>query len=858
MTTLIFNHAKVEDWGKDYDGPLHHAMLGDLPYHLQSTVKRFGKEGSAPAQFGTDGAYGRASRGFMGECYHPDTELLTEDGWKNIVDLVDNRYSGNFYSLNPATEEIELVKAVDWKRFDFDGELMHFTGRSIDLLVTPNHKLWLSYNGAKTHFTEASKANNCFSMYNQGTWSGGDNPQTIRILKKDYPAKAFMRFMGMYLGDGCVVHRKNQPWKQNFISISAKIDRKQKACVDCLTELGVFFTPGKKQTLIYDKNIEEFLSPLGKAKDKYIPNWMFGLSKSLLLELWRGLLETDGHSGTKYKCTQYFTISKQLADDVQRLLIHCGLSATIGHEEPHETVIIGIKTYCHEFYTVNVLLPDKKLWFEKIDHKNKKKRLLRVPYTGYVYDVTLSKNHILMVRRNGRTVWSSNSWDGGDVAFRPGTWSILGKALFPGAFGMAFASPRGYHRMACAIEDAGMIIHPAICWINGQSFPKATRINNQIEDSELAKQWEGHRYGGQTLKNSVELICVFQKPYEGRPIDNITQTGAGALNIDRGRISGEPWTWGTQTDIRGGGYDSNRPSDGDVFAKNVQSNPQGRWPGNLILSHLPTCRLVGYKDADSYAINRFTDGAKPFGGGAGHEFETENVQPGQEEVWSCVPECPINRLNIQTGTTTSGEMHGVFGKDGDIYGKYAEHQQDLDASEGFPSRFFYQANWNLENADPFFYSAKASSVEREAGLDGLPLKEVRTHGDVAPDTSGQSHNTTGYKPAVRHNIHPTVKPLSLLIYLAKLLSIPESYAPRRILCPFSGSGSEMIAAAIAGWEFVQGIEMSAEYIEIAKARWAYWQNHLDEARVKGIKEVLKKSGKPSPKPAPGQLSLFDF
>jgi hypothetical protein len=58
-------------------------------------------------------------------------------------------------------------------------------------------------------------------------------------------------------------------------------------------------------------------------------------------------------------------------------------------------------------------------------------------------------------------------WDGGDIAFQPETWAALARLLHPGAFLFAFAGSRGYHRMACAIEDAGLIIHPAIGWAFG-------------------------------------------------------------------------------------------------------------------------------------------------------------------------------------------------------------------------------------------------------------------------------------------------------------------------------------------------------------------------------------------------------
>ena len=89
------------------------------------------------------------------------------------------------------------------------------------------------------------------------------------------------------------------------------------------------------------------------------------------------------------------------------------------------------------------------------------------------------------------------------------------------------------------------------------------------------------------------------------------------------------------------------------------------------------------------------------------------------------------------------------------------------------------------------YTAKASRREREAGT-----------------TDGCNH--------------PTVKPIALTTYLAKLLLPPERDTPRRILTPFSGVGSEMIGALLAGWDEATGIELDPEYARIAGARIAHW------------------------------------
>src|SRR3990167_4514295 len=206
------------------------------------------------------------------------------------------------------------------------------------------------------------------------------------------------------------------------------------------------------------------------------------------------------------------------------------------------------------------------------------------------YEVARSNPH-----RRTSSGFMGSHWDGGTLAFEPETWDAFSKLLYPGAFLMAFASSRGWHRMACAIEDAGFSIMPSIFgWCNGQSFPKATRIDSRIEDKELAKDWAGHRYGGQVLKNALEPIIVSQKPYVGKPIDNITKTGAGTLNIDAGRIGTErpptnpdPMKFKKWKEQDGNGRNPSNNSDNNT--------EQGRWPANFILQHLPQCKRVGEK-----------------------------------------------------------------------------------------------------------------------------------------------------------------------------------------------------------------------------------------------------------------------
>jgi len=409
-------------------------------------------------------------------------------------------------------------------------------------------------------------------------------------------------------------------------------------------------------------------------------------------------------------------------------------------------------------------------------------------------------------------------WDGGDLAFRPETWEAFGQVLHPGAFGMAFSASRNWHRMAVAIEDVGFILHPTIfLWAQGQGFPKATNISKQLDYHDGNQTWEGHRYGLQALKPAVEPIIVFQKPYEGKPLENIVRTGAGALNIDAARIP-----------------------------------------------------LAG--DGDEYVINEFEDGMKPFGNGAGHKYKSKRVEKlsgskkgfrtgkgfgntlghgdvvASEEEYNPSGRWPANlildedaaqRLDEQSGERpvsgsakngrpAVGKYKGGFG------GGIGKHQGPLHNDSGGASRFFYRVQEQLDENDPVYYCGKVSPKERNAGLDEMDdIDEKRFGGGKGLSGRTQLPDgtwvNTDYKnrKTVKNN-HPTLKPINLAKYLATLLLPPIDYAPRRIFIPFSGVASEMIGAALAGWEHVVGVEFDKEnnYVEIAEKRLEYWLKDL--------------------------------
>ncbi|RYF09439.1 MAG: site-specific DNA-methyltransferase [Oxalobacteraceae bacterium] len=178
------------------------------------------------------------------------------------------------------------------------------------------------------------------------------------------------------------------------------------------------------------------------------------------------------------------------------------------------------------------------------------------------------------------------NWDNGELVFNKEFWTLCMDVLKPGGFLLAFAAGRKYHRVACAIEDAGMTLYPPLQWQFGGGLPKPANLSelfdrDNVKDrkvlgtktgsgftsanekhgaqarntkefvvkergvSEEAKKWDGFYYGMNTLKPAQEPIVLAQRPIEEkRMIDSVRLHGVGALNIGeiKRRTGGWPST----------------------------------------------------------------------------------------------------------------------------------------------------------------------------------------------------------------------------------------------------------------------------------------------------------------------------
>lgn len=219
------------------------------------------------------------------------------------------------------------------------------------------------------------------------------------------------------------------------------------------------------------------------------------------------------------------------------------------------------------------------------------------------------------------------TWDGGDVAFDPDTWAEVLRVLKPGGHLVAFSGTRTYHRMVCAIEDAGFEVRDQLAWVYGSGFPKSLDVSKQIDKAagaeravvgineaavakqnkrptnetqctksapdtvgiitapatEAAQQWQGW---GTALKPSWEPICLARKPLIGSVASNVLAHGTGALNIDGCRIEGESterhtFKVMTSKGAEGGAYGKQDHEYAEREEKLGTGSPLGRWPANL-------------------------------------------------------------------------------------------------------------------------------------------------------------------------------------------------------------------------------------------------------------------------------------
>ena len=258
-------------------------------------------------------------------------------------------------------------------------------------------------------------------------------------------------------------------------------------------------------------------------------------------------------------------------------------------------------------------------------------------------------------------------WDSSGIAYNVAMWAECLRVLKPGGHLVAFGGTRTYHKMTCAIEDAGFAIRDSLHWIYGSGFPKSMNV----EKSGAGEAWHGW---GTALKPAHEPIMCARKPIVGTVAANVLKHGTGAMNIDGTRVAFQSDD-DKESAFPGGKLTSHGSGSlaGPGAAQEAQrsefvasQNESGRWPPNVLLSHTEDCED------------------------------------------QCAEDCPVAEMDRQSGSSVSkkGKPRDSV-HPGDIWGMTKTGAEYDDA--GGASRFF----------PCFRYHPKTSRKERDAGCEGI-------------------------------------------------------------------------------------------------------------------------------------------
>lgn len=380
-------------------------------------------------------------------------------------------------------------------------------------------------------------------------------------------------------------------------------------------------------------------------------------------------------------------------------------------------------------------------------------------------------------------------WDNTGIAYNVDLWAECLRVLKPGGHLLAFSGTRTYHRMAVAIEDAGFEVRDMIEWVYGSGFPKSLNIGKAVDklqgnERQIIGEQNGARNGngnnndygtygsaddgkftltkgtsewegwGTALKPAHEPICMARKPLAEKNVAN---------NVLK---------WGT------GGI--------NIDESRVEANKNDKFGGGGLNS--PVNGFMGNTESTYKKGTGFRDDTHL------GRFPANLIHDNSDEVRECFPE------------TKNGGQNNTSKRE--TWLRQETEPTKFSGDSGSASRFFKS----------IIYNPKASKAERNKGCEGLEEKdnkEVYGNGlNTATKlvTKEQIQNGVANRDKVKNN-HPTVKPIALMEYLIKMVT-PKGGT---VLDPFMGSGSTGVAAKKNGYDFI-GIDMTPEYIEIAKAR----------------------------------------
>jgi len=434
-------------------------------------------------------------------------------------------------------------------------------------------------------------------------------------------------------------------------------------------------------------------------------------------------------------------------------------------------------------------------------------------------------------------------------------WKESVRVLKPGGFAFIMSAPRSdvHSRMCLMLEEAGFRIDfTPIAWTYATGFPKAMNIGKAVDKrmgaerevigikkrgdveeakkrgttftqaeanrnnkdifgygeeeitsgpaSDKAKELDGS-YAGYQPKPAWENVIVCMKPLDQKGyLDQALDNGKGVTWLDDARIPFSGMEDVEQNDYErvsafGDAGESETEDGRNLWGKKATKKVK-------ITNRKPREENTVFNTSGFKSENNDTAEASPLGRFAANLLVQDDV-------------LGIPSKGAQAPTT--GKEPSNY-KSNNTHGKYTGHRKALDVrgDEGTFSRYYDLDAWwesriqelplDVQATYPFLIVPKASKSEKNKGLDSLEEQRVKiTNFDY--DKNGVPHKQ------LMKNVHPTVKPISLMSYLVTLGSREDDL----VLDPFVGSGTTCIAAKLLNRKYI-GMEMDSEYVVIAQER----------------------------------------
>lgn len=359
-------------------------------------------------------------------CYDPETEILTKQrGWVAFPDLIADDEVATLVD----GKYLQYEKPLELQSYDYNGEMYHIKSNQVDLMVTPNHRMYTRSKDVKSNYKvlEAKDIAGKKRKYKKNCEEYADYVDTKNFIIPAYLDSApktidinnWIQFFGIWMAEGCYTNDMT-------ISISANKQKVKDVLNLVVPAMGyelkkLFASPkDKEQHLyrVYNKQLTNYFKQFGgRTHTKFLPDWVWDLNTQQCRLLIHSLCLGNCHvmeNGT----LRYDTSSKELANDFQRLCIHAGWSASLKlkYKAGHETIVKtrgGEKLEKEEIIKSNYdayRLTINKKQLEPIVNKTQKQDSW-VDYEGKVYCCSVQSG-IICVRRHNVPIMCGNSVHG--------------------------------------------------------------------------------------------------------------------------------------------------------------------------------------------------------------------------------------------------------------------------------------------------------------------------------------------------------------------------------------------------------------------------------------------------------------